>query len=299
MTSIDDYIFDQHLQNVDICFSTQTVSVLRPSRRARVPVVGTIVIGLVTKLNKLQASLSINAVEGIPLPLGQEFLGVIRSQDVRQVEKDKVKIWTCFRPGDIVRAEVVSSLLPSLRALEDVVGDMISWLISVSDPTPSILTDLTPHRIDWISSGYVSKWVGCGFCWTCTDWESHEGLELGRNGGWGDGREWTAQGGWPALALSLSCLATHPSSSIRFMVIVSWAWWRVNVVKIWSRWLDVTSYGVCELFSSDRNPVLILSWISICSSNDAREPEEQISSSLYHQDAKISISNERHSDLKL
>lgn len=126
MTSIDDYIFDQHLQNVDICFSTQTVSVLRPSRRARVPVVGTIVIGLVTKLNKLQASLSINAVEGIPLPLGQEFLGVIRSQDVRQVEKDKVKIWTCFRPGDIVRAEVVSSLLPSLRALEDVVGDMIS-----------------------------------------------------------------------------------------------------------------------------------------------------------------------------
>ncbi|KAH9808905.1 hypothetical protein DFH28DRAFT_598481 [Melampsora americana] len=84
------------------------VSVLRPTRLARVPVVGTIVTGLVTKLNKLQASLAIITVEDVPLPVGQDFPGVIRAQDVRQVDKDKVKIWTCFRPGDIVRAEVIS-----------------------------------------------------------------------------------------------------------------------------------------------------------------------------------------------
>lgn len=85
-----------------------TVSVVRPTRLARVPVVGTIVTGLVTKLNKLQASLAIITVEDVPLPVGQDFPGVIRAQDVRQVDKDKVKIWTCFRPGDIVRAEVIS-----------------------------------------------------------------------------------------------------------------------------------------------------------------------------------------------
>lgn len=32
----------------------------------------------------------------------------IRTQDVRAVEKDKVKIYNSFRPGDIVRAEVIS-----------------------------------------------------------------------------------------------------------------------------------------------------------------------------------------------
>lgn len=30
------------------------------------------------------------------------------SQDVRATEKDKVKIYNSFRPGDIVRAEVIS-----------------------------------------------------------------------------------------------------------------------------------------------------------------------------------------------
>ncbi|KAK9470533.1 uncharacterized protein V1510DRAFT_399142 [Dipodascopsis tothii] len=37
-----------------------------------------------------------------------EYGGIIRSQDVRATEKDKVKIVTSFRPGDIVRAQVVS-----------------------------------------------------------------------------------------------------------------------------------------------------------------------------------------------
>jgi exosome complex component CSL4 len=31
-------------------------------------------------------------------------------QDVRATEKDKVKIYQCFRPGDIVRAQIVSLL---------------------------------------------------------------------------------------------------------------------------------------------------------------------------------------------
>jgi exosome complex component CSL4 len=41
-------------------------------------------------------------------PMGGDFTGVIRSQDVRATEKDKIRMGDCFRPGDIVRATVVS-----------------------------------------------------------------------------------------------------------------------------------------------------------------------------------------------
>lgn len=40
--------------------------------------------------------------------LGETFRGIIRSQDVRATERDSVKIIKCFKPGDIVRAEVLS-----------------------------------------------------------------------------------------------------------------------------------------------------------------------------------------------
>lgn len=49
-------------------------------------------------------------VDGVPLAAGEEFTGVIRSQDVRATEKDKVKIGDCFRGGDVVRGLVVSTI---------------------------------------------------------------------------------------------------------------------------------------------------------------------------------------------
>lgn len=43
-----------------------------------------------------------------PVDVGESFRGLIRSQDVRSTERDKVKLVDCFRPGDIVRALVLS-----------------------------------------------------------------------------------------------------------------------------------------------------------------------------------------------
>lgn len=40
--------------------------------------------------------------------LGETFRGLIRSQDVRATERDTVKIIDSFKPGDIVRAQVLS-----------------------------------------------------------------------------------------------------------------------------------------------------------------------------------------------
>ncbi|KAJ1301376.1 hypothetical protein OPQ81_008641 [Rhizoctonia solani] len=76
--------------------------------RAQPPYPGATVIGTITRLSPLQATMSITVVDGIPLPHGEEFTGVIRSQDVRSTEKDKVKIADCFRGGDVVRGSVIS-----------------------------------------------------------------------------------------------------------------------------------------------------------------------------------------------
>ena len=43
------------------------------------------------------------------------FQGVIRGQDVRATEKDRVKILESFRVGDVVRAVVVLFFLPSFH----------------------------------------------------------------------------------------------------------------------------------------------------------------------------------------
>jgi exosome complex component CSL4 len=76
--------------------------------RSHPPVPDSVVVGTVTRLTPVQAMVSITVVDGVPLPPGEEFTGVIRTQDVRATEKDKVKIGDCFRGGDVVRGVVVS-----------------------------------------------------------------------------------------------------------------------------------------------------------------------------------------------
>ncbi|AGO10258.1 AaceriABL199Wp [[Ashbya] aceris (nom. inval.)] len=44
----------------------------------------------------------------VPSDLGETFRGIIRSQDVRATNRDQVKMVEAFRPGDIVRAQVLS-----------------------------------------------------------------------------------------------------------------------------------------------------------------------------------------------
>ncbi|EKM61194.1 uncharacterized protein PHACADRAFT_156409 [Phanerochaete carnosa HHB-10118-sp] len=76
--------------------------------RPNPPAPNTVVLGTITRLSPLQAVLSITVVDGVPLPPGEEFTGVIRVQDVRATEKDKVKIADCFRGGDVVKGLVIS-----------------------------------------------------------------------------------------------------------------------------------------------------------------------------------------------
>ena len=81
--------------------------------------------------------LSISVVDGIPLAPGEEFTGVIRTQDVRATEKDRVKIGECFRGGDVVRGLVVS-VTRSLRVVANLflpkmsLGDARSYFITTA-----------------------------------------------------------------------------------------------------------------------------------------------------------------------
>lgn len=90
-----------------------TISVSRTGiseKREVLPEVGNIVLCRVTRITPRQAVVAI-LVCGETV-LEAEWQGVIRVQDVRATEKDRVKIYESFRPGDIVRASVVC--LPSL-----------------------------------------------------------------------------------------------------------------------------------------------------------------------------------------
>jgi exosome complex component CSL4 len=70
------------------------------------PDVGAVVTARVVKVNPRQAHCEILIAGG--RPLRDEFNGVVRQQDVRQTEVDKVEIYRCFRPGDVIAAEVIS-----------------------------------------------------------------------------------------------------------------------------------------------------------------------------------------------
>ncbi|EKM83784.1 hypothetical protein AGABI1DRAFT_110396 [Agaricus bisporus var. burnettii JB137-S8] len=99
-------------------FEGSTLSV--PRVRPYPPSPNSVVLGTVTRLSPLQAMISISVVDGVPLPAGEEFTGVIRAQDVRATEKDRVKIGDCFRGGDVVRGLVIS------------LGDARSYFVSTA-----------------------------------------------------------------------------------------------------------------------------------------------------------------------
>ena len=92
---------------INLFLLSQTLTI--PRTRPHPPAPNSVVLGTVTRLSPLQAVLSITVVDGVPLPAGEDFTGVIRVQDVRATEKDKVKIAECFRGGDVVKGLVVST----------------------------------------------------------------------------------------------------------------------------------------------------------------------------------------------
>ncbi|SCZ98242.1 BZ3500_MvSof-1268-A1-R1_Chr7-1g09069 [Microbotryum saponariae] len=101
------------------------ISVLGKDDAQAIPEPNSIVIGTVTRITRLSATLSLLTVNG--KPCRPDFVGIIRAPDVRQTAKDSVKIWSCFRPGDVVRAKVIS------------LGDSRSYFLSTAANSLGVL----------------------------------------------------------------------------------------------------------------------------------------------------------------
>ncbi|MED6197837.1 hypothetical protein PIB30_060503 [Stylosanthes scabra] len=83
-----------------------TVEVTGHKAHGPVPQPGSLVIARITKVMAKTASADIMCVG--PKSVREKFTGIIRQQDVRATEIDKVDMHLSFRPGDIVKALVLS-----------------------------------------------------------------------------------------------------------------------------------------------------------------------------------------------
>lgn len=95
----------------------------------RVPCVGDLVLCRIVKISINMAQALILAIRDTPL--NSEFLAVIRISDIRKHEIEKLKVEDCFRPGDVVRARVIS------------LGDSKSFFLSTAEPELGVVLAYT------------------------------------------------------------------------------------------------------------------------------------------------------------
>ncbi|KAL9646173.1 hypothetical protein ABK040_008048 [Willaertia magna] len=86
-----------------------------------VPHIGSIVTCKVIKTTKSFAKVDILCIDNKPvIKSGSTISGLLRVQDIRSTEIDKVVLYDCYRPGDIILAEIIS------------LGDSRSYYISTA-----------------------------------------------------------------------------------------------------------------------------------------------------------------------
>uniref|UniRef100_A0A0D6RAG2 S1 motif domain-containing protein n=1 Tax=Araucaria cunninghamii TaxID=56994 RepID=A0A0D6RAG2_ARACU len=83
-----------------------TIEVVKEKEHGVVPEPGAIVTARITKVMSRMASADIVCVG--TRAVKEKFTGIVRQQDVRATEIDKVDMHMSFRPGDVIRAEVLS-----------------------------------------------------------------------------------------------------------------------------------------------------------------------------------------------
>lgn len=88
------------------CACGRVVGVARAGPAPRVPAPGDVVLARVGRVAPRAAFCEIVCAAGAPV--AGAFPAQIRQQDVRAAETDRVRVYDCFRPGDVVRAEVLS-----------------------------------------------------------------------------------------------------------------------------------------------------------------------------------------------
>ncbi|XP_020288717.1 exosome complex component CSL4 [Pseudomyrmex gracilis] len=84
---------------------TCTIEVRGITEQSIVPAPGDIVTAMVTLVNHRFCKCSIKCVGDIVLT--RPYRGILRKEDVKALEKDKIEMYKCYRPGDIILARVM------------------------------------------------------------------------------------------------------------------------------------------------------------------------------------------------
>ncbi|XP_064603413.1 exosome complex component CSL4-like [Liolophura sinensis] len=105
--------------NTDSRDGKKVIEVRTSADNSIVPSVDSVVTARVTGVNPRFCKCLIIAVERTTLR--EPFRGILRKEDVRATEKDKVELYKCFRPGDVIISRVLS------------LGDAYSYLLSTAE----------------------------------------------------------------------------------------------------------------------------------------------------------------------
>ena len=110
------------------------------NNKIMVPQIDSVVIGKVLRISRMYVSVEILILDDSPVPY--PFTGTIRKLDVRQNAVDDIKIEMCYRPGDIVKAEVIS------------LGDRRNYLLSTAKPELGVLNGNSENGNDMKAISY-------------------------------------------------------------------------------------------------------------------------------------------------
>uniref|UniRef100_A0A336L1L9 CSON001711 protein n=1 Tax=Culicoides sonorensis TaxID=179676 RepID=A0A336L1L9_CULSO len=81
------------------------IDVISPKNKTILPIPGDVVTCRIQVINQRFAKCLIIGIGDVVL--NRHLRGILRKEDVRAIDKDRVEIYKCFRPGDIILAKVM------------------------------------------------------------------------------------------------------------------------------------------------------------------------------------------------
>lgn len=115
-------------------FQTKYIDVKSFGKQTVVPVAGDVVTAKVTVVNQRFAKCLIMCVRDVTLT--HFYRGLIRREDVRATDKDRIEMYKCFRPGDIILARVMPQVelnCYQLTTAENELGVVVAMAKEVSN----------------------------------------------------------------------------------------------------------------------------------------------------------------------
>ncbi|KAG8035525.1 hypothetical protein G9C98_006971 [Cotesia typhae] len=123
------YIYSKLIGTVEIIKeeNTKTIVVHGTKEQSVVPAPGDIVTAMVTQVNQRFCKCIMKCIGDIILT--RSYRGILRKEDVRATEKDRVEMYKSFRPGDIILARVLpmtEAHIYSLSTAENELGVVLA-----------------------------------------------------------------------------------------------------------------------------------------------------------------------------